>query len=314
MSKVSNEPLKLDKDTIENICLPWITRPYVDPETGEDLYYEMERYKELSNLCEKLINFDLLELISHGDHSVTVSPIISFLSAAFVSNYSGEKIHHPFRKEYKDITDSTSSILDNFDFGFIWYREGDKWILQVPDRDIDVKKKDVQLILITIIGPDDLTSNILFYDPLKKSWERFAPLGSKEYDTLMDEQIVKHLSNKYSSKKGGISNYYTPISCPIFDGETDPSIKKLYCAVWSIWFLLYKINHPGMEREKQYNHSVAETLIDPNKFNSFVSKYILFINNHKRSMIKDSQKFLKGKSSITHETDNFLSEKVFSLF
>lgn len=309
MSKVS-----LDNDTIKNICLPWIIKPYIDPESGKDLYHDTERYKELSKLCEKLINFDLLELISHGDHSVTVSPIVSFLSVAFVSDYSGEKIHHPFRKEYKDTTDATSNILDNFDFGFIWYQQQGKWILQVPDRDIDVKKKQVQLILITIIGPDDLTTNILFYDPQKKSWERFAPLGSKEYDTLMDEEIVKHLSKTYSSKKGGISNYYTPISCPIFDGETDPAIKKLYCAIWSLWFLVFKINHPGMEREKQYNHSVAETLMEPDKFNSFISKYILFINKHKKSMIKDSQKFLVGKSSVTHEVDNFLSERIFSLF
>ena len=305
----------LDKDTIKKICLPWINKPYIDPETGEDIFSDTERNKELSELCEKLINFDLLELISKDDsHSVTISPVISFLSAAFVSKFSGNKIHHPFRKKYIDSTDATSNVLDNFDFGFIWYQEGTKWVLKAPDRDINTSTKEVQLILITIIGPDDLTTNILFYDPLKKSWERFAPLGSKEYDTLMDEELVKHLSGKYTSKKGGISNYYTPIKCPIFDGETDPAIKRLYCAVWSLWFLVFKINHPGMEREKQYNQSVAETVMEPEKLNSFVSKYVLFINEHKRSMVKDSQKFLVGKSSITHEVDNFLSERIFSLF
>jgi hypothetical protein len=264
-----------------------------------------------------MINFNLLELINDTqEHAVSVSPIVSFLSAAFISNYAAEQIHHPYRKVYNASSTAESNILDNFDFGFVWHKSNktNKWKLEPPKGMNKLKRsiKGVQMVLVSIIGGKDVTVNILFYDGKSHSWERFSPLGAHEYDNSLDQALIAYLSEPYRTIVRGDTNYYTPISCPIATMEVEAPQRQLYCSLWSLWFLLYRIKNNDMSRESQYNDAVGKALNHGDEFNHFIINYIAFINDNKQRIISAGQLFLQG--SMDHEMDNFLAEQIFSLF
>lgn len=104
----------MSTDLITKLCIPWIQHPYRHPSTGKKLTPESDDYRKLSKLCSRVINFDLLELTgtSVPKHNITVSPIVSFLSAAFISQYCKQIIYHPYRESYRPQTDVESCILD----------------------------------------------------------------------------------------------------------------------------------------------------------------------------------------------------------
>lgn len=306
-------------NVISKICIPWLQNPYQHPVTGAEINPGSPEHKKLTKLCSDVINFDLLELIndSNESHSVSVSPIVSFLSAAFISKYAAKQIYHPYQKEYTAQTTAESNILDNFDFGFVWYKpkrgEG-KWKLEPPKgkNKLDRHIKGVQMVLVSIIGDIDVTVNILFYDSKAHSWERFTPLGAREYDTQLDQALMDYLSESYKTVTRGITSYYTPVSCPIATMELEDLQRQLYCSLWSLWFLLYRIKNNGVSRETQYSKAIGEALENSSKFNQFIVDYISFINQHKARIIGAGQRLLCDQ--LNNDIDNFLAEQIFSLF
>lgn len=274
----------MNEDAISNICIPWLNNPYTHPTTGQPVEPESEEYKKLARLCNNMINFNLLELIHDDiDHSITTSPIVSFLSAAFISQYVGEKIHHPFQKGY-----CIGGGLSNFDSGFVWHTEdGSTWNLVSPKSKLAKSNGKVQLVLILICDHTELLSvNLLFYDSQAHSWERFAPLGAHEYDDALDRALMNYLE-KYHTVVRGATNYYTPISCPISTVELHDPRRQLYCSLWSMWFLIYRLTNSGRPRESQYYEAVGEALMNPEEFNRFVVDYISFISLYKTDQCND---------------------------
>lgn len=277
----------MSEDVISKICIPWLNNPYIHPTTGQPVEPESEEYKNLARLCSNMINFDLLELIHDDIDSVTTSPIVSFLSVAFISQYVGKAIHHPFQKAYR-ASGGTESVLSNFDFGFVWYNVNDVWTLVPPKgkNKLDIVHGKVQLVLISIIDNNEITVNLLFYDSQVHSWERFAPLGTRDYDDKLDQALMKYLE-KYHTVIRGATSYYTPISCPISVLELHGPRRQLYCSLWSLWFLIYRLTNSGQPRENQYYEAIGAALMNPEKFNRFVVDYISFINLHKQRINTD---------------------------
>jgi hypothetical protein len=276
----------MNEDVISKVCIPWLNNPYIHPTTGHPVEPGSVEYKDLAQLCSDMINFDLLELIHDDiDHSITASPIVSFLSAAFISQYVGEKIHHPFQKAYHT---RSGSLLSNFDFGFVWHTEEGEWTLVPPKgkNKLDMAHGKVQLVLISIIDNNEITVNLLFYDSQAHSWERFAPLGIRDYDDKLDRALMKYLE-KYHTVIRGATSYYTPISCPISALELHDPRRQLYCSLWSLWFLIYRLTNSGQPRESQYHEAVGKALMKPEEFNRFVTDYISFIKLHKQRINGD---------------------------
>lgn len=316
---------------ISEICIPWLQRPYRHPVTGNAVDPLSAEYRALTRQCEDLINFDLLELMELIDTqapvrsqttTTTTSPIVSFLSAAFISRYAGQRIHHPYRKQYSAQTTAESNIIENFDFGFIWHKEGNRWVLtppkgNYPDETGARAAAGIEMVLL-IIMEGTLSVNILLFDDKTNSWERFVPLGagsmqSSELDRALLDYFNRHSPTRTHARtrtRPRTFNYYTPISCPIAPDELDSPQRQLYCSLWSLWFLLFRIKNRGMSRESQYDKAVARALEYPDEFGQFVVDYITFIDQHKTPLIDTAQELLAEGNNI----DDYLAEQIFKLF
>lgn len=296
----------MSKSYIKDICLPWMKRPYTHPVTGKDLDIGTPDYEEMIKRCDDMINFDLLELTQIDGRTISVSPIVAFLSVAFVSQYTGSEIHHPYKKLYKDKTTPGDELLDNFDFGFVWHRTKDGWKLEPPKGKNNISGSKTQLILISIIGEKELTVNVLFREFARNRWERFAPLGSHQMDPELDQVLADYIKDTTDIP----GNYYSPMTCPVAQQETSSDRRDLYCALWSIWLLVYRLKHNKI-RERLYEPAVAEALSKTKEYNEFVQEYIDFVNTHKNKIMNSEA---LNVSKLDHTIDNFLAKEIFQLF
>jgi hypothetical protein len=299
---------------ITKVCVPWLQTPDKHPTTGEDITKGSPEYRELTQTCKDMINFNLIKMIDPSKTPIiTISPIVAFLSAMFVSKRSKKPLHHPHLAAYAEHTNINDNFLDNFDYGFVWHQNQEKWELVPPKTDAKPAANpntDTEMILISIIGsqPKTLTVNILFHDPMSQSWERFAPLGACGNDEELDRVLLEYLKKKHK-----IGNYYTPISCPILPGEATSNEKTLYCSVWSLWFLMYRLEHPGSWREKQYSMALGEALKNRTRFNVFVQDYLEFVNTHKSRILQNGADILFDPISMNNDMDDFLAKQIFSI-
>ena len=296
----------MDTDIVNNICVPWLQRPYIDPITGNSI--SPKKYKETVETCQQLINFDLLRLTDIEDKDYfKVSPIVSFLTAAYISQIAKNNFIHPMKKQYQPSTTITSSLLDNFDFGFIWHYNNAKWQLIPPmDLHLDHSVLRYQIVLISIVHPEYIGCNILLYDAVIHGWERFSPIGIQQYNSRdLDEALLAYIKTVGPKRMG---NYYTTMNCPIVQRDDISEVEReLFCSVWDLWFLLYRVmQSKATARETQYNRALGHVMTHTDQFNEFLSDYISFIKKH-----KDNIDLL---TIPTKDIDDILTERIFSLF
>ena len=281
---------------ITKICLPWLHYPYEDPVTKRPIDIGTPRFVQLTEQCKELVSFDLLGLNVAPNGTINASPIASFLTVAFLGRYT-QNLVHPYQKEYSAQTNIESTFIENFDFGFVWHYTPKGWRLEPPRNTKSHTKADApEVILISIVHPEYISCNVLLHDG--DEWERFAPLGTTRKNPELDYALTEYLMEHYKVK-----SYYVPLECPI-SNAAHPN-KEVLCAVWELWFLMYRLMHHNVQwREKYYNDAKAEILEDRAHFHEFMDDYILFIQTERKLL---TQKEIPRD----HTADDFLSEEIF---
>lgn len=319
----------VDRDIIENVCLPWVQKPYIHPVTGKDIDIGTKAYNELVETCDELINFNLLDLHRNQSNASTPvsasalqsSPMVSFLTVAYVCDRIGSHIKHPHRKAYHPITKKGDPLLDNFDFGFVWKTSLTSSILMPPKSGMNIDPhQEQQLFLITILSRNEISVNMLLYHRSTETWERIAPFGTHVYDDELDLALQRHIENH--AGRTHIGNYYSPISCPIpAPASTSTSAlvpapkHKLVCALWDLWFLMHRLTR-GIacdDREKQYEQAIAAAITDAPAYHAFLRDYITYINDHKAHILSRGNDLLADTRVDSHLIDDFLAKEIFNI-
>lgn len=303
-----------DSDIINTICLPWVRNPYNHPVTGEKIDMGTSIYNELSDICDALINFDLLDLHTK-DQALRSSPVVSFLTVAYICDRANLSIKHSYSKKYSPITGKGDPLLDNFDYGFVWNTTGSKPTLIPPKYDIRINTHtEQQLFLITILSPDHIAVNLLMHHQPTETWERFAPFGTNAQDDELDVAIQLYLDKHASEKFSRSGDYYSPIICPIpSEPDVPESKRKLVCALWDLWFLMYRLDQVvHIDREMQYEQAVAAALTDTPGYHKFTRDYLTYIREHKKQ-IREGLGLLDYSDKRTYLIDDFLAREIFSL-
>lgn len=310
-----------DSNTIINVCLPWVQKSYIHPVTGKELDIGTKEYNELAKTCDELINFDLLDLHrSQNDptvHTIRSSPMVSFITVAYVCERMGHRIKHPYRKAYSPITKKGDPLLDNFDFGFVWDPQyiTKKGITLIPPKNgIKIDQQQQQMFLITIISRNEISVNMLFYHHSTNTWERVAPFGTHAHNDELDLALQQYIERNTD----GSYRYYSPIACPIpsIDGDVVSIPKrKLVCALWDLWFIMYRLRkgNAHKERETQYEPAIAAVLTDAPMYHAFLSDYLTYVGKHKATILAKGNSLLTCTDITSHQIDDFLASEIFDL-
>ena len=123
-------------------------------------------------------------------------------------------------------------------------------------------------------------SNMLVYDRLSHSLERFEPHGGIYSD--MDNQI-----QKFFMEKNLIHHYYSPLEyCPFLGWQSIQSAEKLknktdpggFCMAWSIFYLDIRIGNPNLSRVKVIDKTISYIKNNSDSFTQTIRNYaeILF--------------------------------------
>ena len=190
-----------------------------------------------------------------------------------------------------------------------------------------VKGKDIKkrFVLIPVyLGSKDCDVskghfNIMIFDILNKTIERFEPYGSslKQSEHKLFDKALEKTFNKYLIKYGKIKAIVPDLLMnkksfqTIEEDEVDTGIsnKRLsdpggFCGVWGIWFINLRLKFPNLDTKTLLQK--AENLIK-NKYN-----FRKFIRNYSQFLIQERKKMLDGKS--IQDLDDFqLSKKIIKL-
>ena len=161
--------------------------------------------------------------------------------------------------------------------------------------------------------------NIMIFDILNKTIERFEPYGSslKQSEHKLFDKLLEKTFNKYLIKYGKIKVIVPDLLMnkksfqTIEEDEVEQGISNRrlsdpggFCGVWGIWFINLRLKFPNLETKILLQK--AEKLIK-NKYN-----FRKFIRNYSQFLIQERKKMLGGKS--IQDLDDFqLSKKIIKL-
>ena len=171
-------------------------------------------------------------------------------------------------------------------------------------------KKKVTFIIIPFgfSCRDSGHANLLIYNSITKSLERFEPYGLLDtrchFPPFIDEKIA-FFFNKYI-QKGMVKEIYDPLSfCPVVSfqsiQEEEEEFKQQkgknigpvgYCASWSIWYADIRLSNPSKSRSDVIELALKELSNSPVTFTSFIMSYADFFKRIS-DIIEKSDKPLK---------------------
>ena len=211
---------------------------------------------------------------------------------------------------YKAQSELTISNLikiytDNFyelsPYLIIW-KSADQYYIN-ENLHIYIKKLMVQSIRFIVLKLTLVTSintthaNILIYDKIKNTFERFEPYGDVPYldsdklDKVLEELGKKLFSAKYLSPKDifGLMGFQS------MSNDNLQSVKKLgdpagYCLAWTFWYLEMRVNNPDLEPRELLKNSMKNIVdskgVDRNQlFISFIRDYASNLDKMKNNFM-----------------------------
>jgi len=160
------------------------------------------------------------------------------------------------------------------------------------DEEINFKINDFKYIIIPIGIETSVGShaNILFWDLINQTIERFEPNGSNypiglNYNPELLDQLLENKFKQFNKNIKYFSpiNFLPSIGFQILENLETPKCKKIgdpngFCGVWCIWWIyqrLYNIDNPKLNI-----HNLAQELI----------KYIKFDNKSFKTIIRNFSK------------------------
>jgi hypothetical protein len=174
---------------------------------------------------------------------------------------------------------------------------------------INIKNKRFVFVTITIYNDNSSHANILIYDLLKMTVERFEPYGNDfdfyNIDMILEEELTWNTNLTYISPKE-----YLPYAGfqTISDENNIYNFKSNdlqgYCLAWCLWYIEIRLINPDINQKK-----LVDKLI--NKLNNLNISYKDYIRNYSFKITKLIYKDLKKKkiinnlSNIVHSVDYY---------
>ncbi|ARF09767.1 ankyrin repeat protein [Indivirus ILV1] len=154
------------------------------------------------------------------------------------------------------------------------------------------------VIKLTLVTSMDTThANILIYDKVMNTFERFEPYGDVPYlDSDKLDQVLADLGKalfgaKYLSPK----DIFGTIGFQSMSNDNKQSVKKLgdpagYCLAWTFWYLEMRINNPDVPQNELLKKTLKNILdqkeIDRNQlFISFIRDYASILDKLKNNFM-----------------------------
>jgi ankyrin repeat protein len=182
------------------------------------------------------------------------------------------------------------------------------------------KKNKFIIIPIGIELDKGSHANYLIYDIENQELERYEPNGSShpidfDYNNDLLDDILKNKINKLVKNSKYISpkDYLPKISFQLLD-SIERNKKKIgdpggFCAVWSVWYVDFRITYASMKREK-----LIKNLIKTIKTNNISVKNM--IRNYSQNIIDIRDKILKNSNADINQwlNDDLSDEKIKNIF
>ncbi len=157
----------------------------------------------------------------------------------------------------------------------------------------------IVLKLTLVTSPNGTHANVIIYDKVKNTLERFEPYGVIPYlETNNLNKLIEELGRKYINNN---LKYYTPndifgtIGFQTISNDSSINVKQLgnpvgFCLSWTLWYLEMRINNPDVEPNVMLKH-VMEEIIN-NKVVDSEKLFINFIKNYASGLDKQKNDFL----------------------
>jgi hypothetical protein len=152
-------------------------------------------------------------------------------------------------------------------------------------------KKDIILILVTIINPDIDHANCLIVDKKNKRIVHFEPYGRVNKQNLKDFDntciaIFKKIFPDFKYFKP--DDYMTQNSFQMLSNETNPLEVKTgdiggFCLAWTLWFFELYLRNPNVDLSNLVNNSISKII---NLKYSFMEYIRFYANKLRRFHIK----------------------------
>lgn len=250
------------------------------------------------------ILFGILYLIKNYS-SITTSVSKDFYINKNLENYYINNKNRNVRKE------------DFINFEIIW--DG---ILLIKPTNLDdiindfLKNKNQFLIIpLGIELQNGSHSNILIFDKVKKTYERFEPNGStypfkfNYYPDKLDNEIQKYILTFTKQ-----FTYYSPAQyLPKIGFQILESIdknKKIgdpggFCAVWCIWYASMKIKYKNIDIEKLAIKLILKIKEDDIEFKVLIRKFAKNIVDFRDSILNKNNVSINDWLNSTYEKSTF---------
>ena len=232
------------------------------------------KFRILKNYNEKS-KYKLLLTVLKKDYATKTIFDESYINRVFGLLYLSYKFRDQciIIKPQKNYFESKMLKGNYTDYVYLKYYEKNDDFNYIPDEfwnkieDCMADKKRFIIIRIGIYFSKGAHANLLIYDTVNKSLERFEPHGAyHDYEKIyqnIDKKILQLF--KFNLGSSSIKDYYKPIDyCPmkIFQALEKYANKQGdpggFCAVWCLWYADLRLANPDLSRDKLVDKAIDE--------------------------------------------------------
>jgi len=158
----------------------------------------------------------------------------------------------------------------------------------------------MKLTLVTTVNSTH--ANIIIYDKVKNTLERFEPYGNVPYlESNLLDAFIENMGKKHINRQ---LTYFKPkdiigdVGFQTISNDNNPDVKKLgdpagFCLAWTIWYLEMRINNPDID-PKTLISNIKESILSRDKSSSPDKLFINFIRNYASGLDKQKNEFMKS--------------------
>lgn len=176
-----------------------------------------------------------------------------------------------------------------------------------PTLKIYLKKllynKQIRFVVLklTLVTGSGTHANILIYDKIKNTFERFEPYGvvpyvdSDKLDMFLESWSKKTFNSKYLSPKDIFKNVGN-LGPQVISNDSQQNVQKLgdpsgYCLAWTFWYLEMRINNPDtLPADLLYNS--MKSIIDKKGQIDSSQLFISFIRDYASDLDRLKNNFM----------------------
>ena len=185
---------------------------------------------------------------------------------------------------------------------------------------IKENKKKYAIVFLSRNYETTLHANILFYDFMKMTVERFEPYGDIELtdiDDILEEELTWDINLRYIRPK----DYLKKVGFQTLSNENNILNQKPgdfggFCLAWCIWYIETRINNINISPEKLVNKLISKLNNMNIKFSEYIRNYSNKINDNRIQYLLDIGIDYKITSNIQFDnnTENKLGNFIINTF